>query len=114
MIFIGVITSRVTIKSDRQTFCAIAAHAVAPRQWIYEVADVRSSGSTFSICSRAGVRNEYTNVKAAPQTNDTVRAGEAASLAASTLPFPSDAFEAYAREASPVVARLRKENKYNA
>jgi hypothetical protein len=116
MIFNGVITSRVTIKSDRQTFCAIAAHAVAPRQWIYDVADLRSIGSTLSSCSRAGVRNEYINVKAAPQINDTVRAGEAASLAASTLlvPAPSDAFEAYARDASPVVARLRKENKYNA
>lgn len=60
------------------------------------------------------MRNEYINVKAAPHTNDTVRAGEAAFLAASMLPDPSDEFEAYAREASPVVARLRKENKYNA
>mmetsp|Transcript_1033 Transcript_1033/g.1928 ORF Transcript_1033/g.1928 Transcript_1033/m.1928 type:complete len:227 (+) Transcript_1033:968-1648(+) len=114
MIFNGVITSRVTTNRERQTFWAIAAQAVAPRQWIYDVADVRSSGSTFSSCRRAGVRNAYINVKAAPQTNDTVRAGDAASLAASTLPAPPDEFEAYAREASPVVARLRKENKYNA
>lgn len=34
MILSGVITSRVTMKSERQTFCAIAAQAVAPLQWI--------------------------------------------------------------------------------
>jgi hypothetical protein len=86
---------------------------------MYDEADARSTGSTFSISSKDDVRNVYSNVNATPQINDTVRAGEAASLAAPTLPVvPSEpeVFEAfaYARDASPVVALLRKENRYNA
>mmetsp|Transcript_10314 Transcript_10314/g.30416 ORF Transcript_10314/g.30416 Transcript_10314/m.30416 type:complete len:200 (+) Transcript_10314:994-1593(+) len=89
-IFKGVTASLVASNTCRATLCASAAQAMAPLQWMYDAASVRSAGFTPSVDSIQGVKAAYRPERTRPQITATVRGADAASRAALTFPpFPS-------------------------